>query len=169
MDILDDFMYARRCRFVNLEFPSLSRSHFFFAECLQPLGMENKYIPDSQITASSEWNRNHGPSNGRLNFQAGRGRTGAWSAKTNDVNQWLQVDLGQKIRMTGIRTQGRSDFDQWVTSFTVSYSNDGVNFTPYNPNTVWNDCVTVLTSFAKITTKFYTLVFTHCTYPDPGK
>lgn len=131
--------------------------------------MESKYILDSQITASSEWNSNHGPSNARLNFQAGGGRTGAWSSKTNDVNQWLQVDLGQKTRVTGIRTQGRSDFDQWVTSFTVSYSDDGVNFTPYNPNTVWNDCIPLLISFAKITTTFYTSVFTHCTYPDPGK
>ena len=162
-------MYARRCRFVTFEFPCLNQSHFFFTECLQPLGMESKYIPDSQITASSEWNSNHGPSNARLNFQAGGGRTGAWSSKTNDVNQWLQVDLGQKTRVTGIRTQGRSDFDQWITSFTVSYSDDGVNFTPYNPNTVWNDCIPVLISFAKITTTFHTSVFTHCTYPDPGK
>lgn len=131
--------------------------------------MESKYIPDSQITASSEWNSNHGPSNARLNFQAGGGRTGAWSSKTNDVNQWLQVDLGQKTRVTGIRTQGRSDVNQWVTSFTVSYSDDGVNFTPYNPNTVWNDCIPVLISLAKITTTFHTSVFTHCTYPDPGK
>ena len=93
--------------------------------------MENRAIPDAQITASSEWNSQHGASNGRLNFQAGGGRTGAWSAKSNDLNQWLQVDLGHVTEVTGIKTQGRSDNNQWVTSYTVSYSNDGIHFAAY--------------------------------------
>ena len=96
--------------------------------------MEN--IPDAQITASSEYNAGHGASNGRLNFKAGGGTTGAWSAGINDAKQWLQVDLGQSAMVTGIKTQGREDADQWVTSYTVSYSNDGTTFTSYRQNAV---------------------------------
>ena len=54
--------------------------------------MENAEISDDQITSSSEWNSNHGAANGRLNFVADNGKAGAWSSRTNDPNQWLQVD-----------------------------------------------------------------------------
>lgn len=40
-----------------------------------------------------QWDANHGPSNARLNRPAGGGKTGAWSAKTNDKGQWIQVNL----------------------------------------------------------------------------
>ena len=102
--------------------------------CKQPLGMESKKIPDDRISASSEWNANHGPSNARLNFQPAGGKTGAWSAKTNDVNQWLQVDFGDTKKVTAILTQGRQELDQWVKTYTVSYSQDGSTFIDYKQN-----------------------------------
>ena len=103
-----------------------------FSACSRPLGMENRAIRDAQITASSQFNANHGPSNGRLNFKAGGGKTGAWSARTNDVNQYLQVDFGHRTKVTEIETQGREDCcNQWVKSYTVSYSNDNNNYKPY--------------------------------------
>ena len=105
--------------------------------CSEPLGLENKNIPDAQITASTEYNAGHGASNGRLNFKAGRGKTGAWSALTNNVYQWLQVDLRAKTEVTAIKIQGRQDYDQWVKTFTISYSSDGSNFTPYQNGKVW--------------------------------
>ena len=108
----------------------------FYTGCSYPLGMENRDLPDDQITASSEYDATHGPSNGRLNFKAGGGKTGAWSAKTNDVHQWLQVDLGAKTEVTGIQIQGRQDADQWVTSFTISYSSDGTTYTSYQNSKV---------------------------------
>jgi len=104
--------------------------------CIDPLGMENREITNAQITASSKFNAAHGTSNARLNFRAGGGKTGAWSARTNDVSQWLQVDLGKKTEVTGIKTQGRQDADQWVTSYTITYSNDGHTFTSYRSNKV---------------------------------
>ena len=82
--------------------------------------MENGEILDGQITASSEWNANHGPANGRINFKAGGGRTGAWSSGLATV--------------TEIMTQGRSDADQWVKSYAVTYSNGGVFFDAYQEN-----------------------------------
>ena len=105
--------------------------------CWDPLGMESRKITDGQIKASTEFNSAHGATNGRLNFKAGGGKTGAWSARTNDVHQWLQVDLGAKTEVTGIQIQGRQDADQWVTSFTISYSSDGTTYTFYQNSKVW--------------------------------
>ena len=93
--------------------------------------MESRKITDGQITASTEYNTAYGATNGRLNFKAGGGKSGAWSALRNDVHQWLQVDLGAKTEVTGIQIQGRQDADQWVTSFTISYSSDGTTYRPY--------------------------------------
>ena len=69
--------------------------------CAHGLGMEDRTIPDSAITASSEANSNHGPSNARLNFINGGGKTGSWSSRVNDLGQWLQIDLG-KVNSAGV-------------------------------------------------------------------
>ena len=105
--------------------------------CSEPLGMESRKITDGQITASTVWNAAHGATNGRLNFKAGGGKTGAWSSLRNDVHQWLQVNLGAKTEVTGIQIQGRQETGQWVTSFTISYSGNGTAYTPYQNSKVW--------------------------------
>ena len=38
------------------------------------------------------------------------------------------------MRIKGVATQGRQDASQWVKSYTVSYSMDGMNFVPYKEN-----------------------------------
>ena len=63
---------------------------------------------------------------------AGGGRTGAWSAKTNDKGQWIQVNLGKIAEVTKVGTQGRQDHAQWVTEYRVSYSKDNQHFTVQN-------------------------------------
>ena len=93
--------------------------------------MESKEIRDGQITASSQWRIGHGAANARLNFVSGPRRTGAWSAKTNDLNQWLQVNFKRSTIIEGISTQGRQDWDQFVKSYTTSFSQDGKNFYCY--------------------------------------
>ena len=93
--------------------------------------MEKRLIKDAQITASSEWASNHAAIQARLNFQAGGGKTGAWSARSNDANQWIQVALKSYIKLTGIATQGRNGHSQWVTQYQLQYSDDGVNFHYY--------------------------------------
>ena len=90
--------------------------------------MESGKIADSQVTASSEWNSVHGASNARLNFVK---NSGSWSSKRNDLKQWLQVDFKYRATITDILTQGRGRSNQWVRSYTVSYSNDGASFKPY--------------------------------------
>ena len=59
---------------------------------------------------------------------AGGGKTGAWSSRTNDKSQWIQVDFGEVKRVTQVGSQGRSDYAQWVTRYKVSYSTFGKMF-----------------------------------------
>ena len=93
--------------------------------------MENRHIDDNQISASSIWRYDHRASNGRLNFKAGGGRTGAWSSQHNDQNQWFKVDFGRSAIITGISTQGRQDATQFVTSYTISSSDSGYYYRKY--------------------------------------
>ena len=95
--------------------------------------MENGEISDDQITSSSYFYGayNYGAANGRLNFVRGSYRTGAWSSQTNDLNQWLQVDFQRSTIVTGISTQGRQDDEQFVKSYTISFSDDEKIFNCY--------------------------------------
>ena len=93
--------------------------------------METRLIKDGQITASSEWDSNHAAIQARLNFKAGGGKQGAWSARSNDANQWIQVALASYTNLTGIATQGRNGHSQWVTKYQLQYSDDGVTFHYY--------------------------------------
>ena len=96
-----------------------------------PIGVEDGKIPNAYITSSSTYNRYHAPWLGRLNNMA-RGRyKGGWSARKNDKRQWLQFNLGSPTLIKVIRTQGRQDASQWVTSYKVYYGNDGIRFTLY--------------------------------------
>ena len=101
--------------------------------CSAPLGMDNqlKLIKDVQISASSEWNGDHAAIQGRLNFLAHQRKKGGWSAKHNNVNQWIQVDLLTKTTVTQMATQGRNACNQWVKKYRMQYSDDGVNFSFY--------------------------------------
>ncbi|CAH1802617.1 unnamed protein product [Owenia fusiformis] len=85
-------------------------------------------VEDDALTASSEWNSNLGPSRARLGTQYQDPFAGAWSPKTADLNQWIQVDLGRLVQVNGVVTQGRSDQDHWTKSYKVSYSEDGESF-----------------------------------------
>ncbi|XP_068676079.1 uncharacterized protein [Montipora foliosa] len=104
----------------------------FLCECQQPLGMEFGAIKDAQIQASSEWDLNHAAIQGRLNFQKSGLKQGAWSAKKNDKNQWLQIDLRRlDFKVGAVASQGRNQANQWVTKYKLQYSNGGVNFRYY--------------------------------------
>lgn len=98
---------------------------------LKALGIEKRRVPNQHLTASSSWDRNHGPSRARLNTKRRGHRVGAWSAKRNNKYQWFQVYFPRPKSVTAIGTQGRQDLSQWVTRFYVTYSVDGVNFVPY--------------------------------------
>ncbi|XP_068602540.1 coagulation factor V [Brachionichthys hirsutus] len=113
------------------------RMEFYGCEldgCSVPLGMESGLIEDHHITASSRassWFS--GPweaSLGRLNRQ---GTINAWQAKYNDMNQWLQVELPQIKKITGIITQGAKSLgkEKYVISYTLQYSSNGIHWDQY--------------------------------------
>ncbi|XP_019637285.1 PREDICTED: lactadherin-like [Branchiostoma belcheri] len=92
--------------------------------------MESGAIPDDSITASSWYTLGVGyePYRGRLNGVAG---AGVWSVGTNTIGEWLQVDLGEMKTVTGTIIQGRYDLDQWVTSYKLQHSVDGLSWITY--------------------------------------
>lgn len=60
----------------------------------------------------------------------------AWSAASNDRNQWHWMDLGEKREITTFLLQGRGNNYQYVKCFKLSVSDDGDNWTPLsNPTT----------------------------------
>ncbi|XP_070563235.1 retinoschisin-like [Ptychodera flava] len=89
-----------------------------------PVGVESKEdVPDSHITASSDWATDHMSYQGRLNY-VGTGSQ-SWCAGKKEVGQWLQIFLGRDRRVTGVATQGRGDDGQWVTTYRLAYKVDG--------------------------------------------
>lgn len=100
--------------------------------------MESGLITRQQLQhSSSSYSKAHGPENGRLNFAKARGKTGAWSAATNDENQHLQVDFLRNVKLAKFATQGRQDYRQWVKKYKLAYSLDGLSaFETYQVNGV---------------------------------
>ncbi|XP_072030012.1 uncharacterized protein [Amphiura filiformis] len=86
------------------------------------LGMKDGRIKDSQISASSRYESRHAAVNARLDRPARDGSFGAWCAKVNDANQWIQVDLDVSRLVAGVILQGRADYDQWLPKYKVQYA-----------------------------------------------
>ena len=101
--------------------------------CFLPLGMESGYLPDSALSASSSYDANHIPQFSRLNKIPAKGKVGAWCARSNNRHQWLKVFFGRETTITKVAIQGRYDAyrSQWVTSFRLSYSADGIHWAWY--------------------------------------
>ena len=117
--------------------------------------MRSGKIQNSQVTASSSFDANHGPTNARLFFTAQNGRTGAWSARSNDLHQWLEVDFKRLVVVSGVSTQGREDCcNQWVKTYALYYSDDSVSFYQYRHYghvKVYNYIIVILTLCFKFT------------------
>ena len=75
-------------------------------------------LPDSQLQLTASSFRRDGLSadDSRLNALA------SWSAADDDANPYIQADLGAIMQIVAIATKGRGNLDQWVTSYTISYS-----------------------------------------------
>jgi len=52
----------------------------------------------------------------------------AWSASTNNVNEWMIIDLGSIMHVAGVAVQNRSSSTQAVTKFDVEHSIDNTIF-----------------------------------------
>ena len=98
--------------------------------------MESRAISDAQLSASSYYNRDwpndHSARKARLNSKQTWRKRGSWSALKNDLNQWIQVDLGSYTKVTRIATQGNAyRLSEWVSKYKIQYSFDGVIFQFY--------------------------------------
>ena len=89
--------------------------------------MENGTILDEKITASSEINT---AKNGRLNSGS------SWCAGTSDSNPYLQIDLQTLHIICAVSTQGNSQANEWVKTFTLQSSIDGSSWPNYEEDGV---------------------------------
>ena len=74
---------------------------------------------------------------------------GGWSARTNNAYQWLQIDLIRPHKVVRVSTQGRPTVNQWVTSYYLLSSQDGVYFAFYFERNV------IKVSVMELNSKFY--------------
>ncbi|XP_044587943.1 discoidin domain-containing receptor 2-like isoform X3 [Cotesia glomerata] len=92
--------------------PERMRQHFSIsfinAQCVLPLGMEEGKIPDDAISASSSYEtKSVGPQNARIRQEK---NGGAWCPKaqiSNDIREYLEIDLTTNHLITWTETQGR--------------------------------------------------------------
>ena len=80
------------------------------------------------LSSSTEYNADHSVHRARLDYPTPREGSQAWCAGTSDINQWLQVNFIEPRLVTAVETQGRGDYDQWVTRYVVKHSVDGINW-----------------------------------------
>lgn len=98
--------------------------------------MKNGKIPNSAITATTSLNQYFGPERARLDTVKSGSFGGAWIPKSQDVGQWIQVDLGKITKITRLATQGRQEAGHYVKSYSITYSIEGGPFLPYSNNDV---------------------------------
>ena len=84
-------------------------------------------IPDSWLTSSSTLNANTPAKNGRLNYTAGQ----SWCASSSDNYPYLEIDLQILHIICAVSTQGNHQADQWVKTFSLQSSTDGITWTNY--------------------------------------
>ena len=70
------------------------------------LGMESFRISDLQLSASSQADASYSAEYSRLNHNI---QGGAWIPETSGRSEYLQIDLGWVMILTGISTQGHPE------------------------------------------------------------
>nr|DBA25116.1 TPA: hypothetical protein GDO54_012686 [Pyxicephalus adspersus] len=97
--------------------------------CSGMLGMVSGLIPDTQITASSQFDRNWIPEFARLVTS----RSGWALPPSNNhpyTKEWLQIDLGEEKTVSGIIIQGGKHRENkvFMRKFKIGYSNNGTEW-----------------------------------------
>ena len=106
----------------------------------------------AKVLASSEYDANHAVSHIALDYVTRPGiGASAWAAGFLNANQYVLVHFGQKpVRIVSLVTQGRADFDQWITSFRLQYSQDGIYWSDVENGTVYTGNVDRNTKATKV-------------------
>uniref|UniRef100_A0A2K5EW72 Contactin associated protein like 3 n=1 Tax=Aotus nancymaae TaxID=37293 RepID=A0A2K5EW72_AOTNA len=101
-------------------------------DCDAPLASA---LPRSSFSSSSELSSSHGPGFSRLNRRDG---AGGWTPLVSDKYQWLQIDLGERMEVTAVATQGGYGSSDWVTSYLLMFSDGGRNWKQYRrEESIW--------------------------------
>ncbi|XP_044281798.1 discoidin, CUB and LCCL domain-containing protein 1 isoform X2 [Varanus komodoensis] len=117
---------------------SLSDKRFIFNSngCNKSLNPEGEDAFNGQITASSFWGETN--ENGEViqwtpNKAWLKAPGPSWAANQSNHRQWLEIDLGEKTRITGIRTTGSTvlNFNYYVKTFIVNYKNNNSKWRTY--------------------------------------
>ncbi|XP_026857467.2 discoidin, CUB and LCCL domain-containing protein 1 isoform X2 [Electrophorus electricus] len=110
---------------------SLSESLFTFvtSDCtrqtvLQPVSASSSWLSDGPVGSEVDWS----PNTTHL-----VSATGIWATEAKG-RQWLELDLGEKKRITGILTSGVSSSDHYVKSYKILYKEKShwQTYTQYN-------------------------------------
>lgn len=63
---------------------------------------------------------------------------GGWSPEDSNAQQWLQMDLGGRVEVTAVATQGRYGSSDWVTRYSLLFSDTGHNWKQYQrEDSIW--------------------------------
>uniref|UniRef100_A0A2C9M9G4 Hemocytin n=1 Tax=Biomphalaria glabrata TaxID=6526 RepID=A0A2C9M9G4_BIOGL len=99
--------------------------------CLLPMGLSSHYIiANDQMTSSSNLDKTHTVSDGRLNNVYSSTSGGSW-IPGSETNQWVTVKFDEPKLLSGVVTQGSPDSSRWVKTYYIYYSLNGVDFIPY--------------------------------------
>ncbi|KAJ1190526.1 hypothetical protein NDU88_007264, partial [Pleurodeles waltl] len=100
--------------------------------CDEPLASS---LPPAAYDSSSELFVTYGTRFAKINRSEG---AGGWSPLESNSQQWLQIDLGDKVEITSVATQGRYGSSDWVTSYVLLFSDTGHNWKHYRQeNIIW--------------------------------
>ena len=94
--------------------------------------------PEGDRTYSSVWRDNAiGTAHARSMLDSPQ----AWSARTNAAGQWMRIDAGEVVPVSGVRAQGRngSASHQKVTAFTVQHSTDDSTWSDVDGGATFTD------------------------------
>ena len=83
-------------------------------------------MPSAFTMASSSNQNGKEASSARLNDPSS-----CWCALTNNVNQYLQIDFGKSLTITGLAVQGNPTADSWVKDFYFEYGMSVGSLTTY--------------------------------------
>jgi len=97
------------------------------------IGLEDGTLADGSITATTyfDYLGNYIPSNGRLHF------ANAWAPSAAVTGDAIKFDIGSIKSVIGISIMGGViTTTQWITGFSIDYSDDDITYTPYNSGEV---------------------------------
>ena len=97
-------------------------------------------FPDNSFSASSSGS----------GYEASKGRLygdGAWSPRSNNANDYLQIDLLYEFVICAVATQGNPSADHWTKTYKLQLSYNSSNWVIYQENST--DKVTVHLSYER--------------------